>query len=112
MAITVQTLIQAKYAEPTQTVQYVVPASTATIIDKFTVVNTSANNESLTLHLVQEGDTDQDSNILINARLLAPQEAYTCPELVGHILSSGDFISTVASTLDTLSIRASGREII
>jgi len=111
MATTVNTLIEAKYAEAVDTVQYVVPASTGAIIDKFTVTNTSANNESITINLVESGDVPQPYNRIIDQRLLAPLETYTCPELVGHILLSGDFISTVASTISTLSIRASGRQI-
>lgn len=111
MATTINTLIQAKYAEPTQTVQYTVPSLTAAIIDKFTITNVGVDNESITIHIVEEGDAPQDYNIVVNDRLLAPLETYTCPELVGQILSSGDYITTIASTISTLAIRASGRQI-
>jgi len=38
-------------------------------------------------------------------------EAYTFPELVGHILNTGDYISTLASVAASITIRVSGREI-
>jgi hypothetical protein len=40
-----------------------------------------------------------------------PDETYLCPELVGHVLDSGAFISTIASAGAALTLRVSGREI-
>jgi len=36
---------------------------------------------------------------------------YTFPEIVGQVLNSGDFISTIAGTASAINIRASGRQI-
>jgi hypothetical protein len=47
----------------------------------------------------------------MDARSIAPDETYTCPELVGQALEPGGFISTIASAATSLTIRASGREI-
>jgi len=46
------------------------------------------------------------------SRVIAPNETYTFPELVGHVLESGSTISTLASAAASISIRASGREIV
>ena len=38
-------------------------------------------------------------------------EVYTFPELVGQVLASGGFISTIAGAADSINMRVSGREI-
>lgn len=110
MAVTPKVLILPKQAEDAQTTQYTADAVKA-IIDKFTVTNTTAGNVALSVNLVSSGGSAGVSNLLIDARTIAPDETYTCPELVGQILEAGDFISTLASAAASLTIRASGREI-
>jgi hypothetical protein len=110
MAVQVRVLIPSKEAEASQTTQYTVVNAKA-IIDKFTVTNTTANNETISVNLVSVGGTPGASNLIVDARSIAPDETYTCPELVGQVLEPGGFISTIASTGSALTIRASGREI-
>ena len=103
MTVTVKVLIPAKQAENSQTTQYTA-INCKTIIDKFTVTNTNASNVTI-------GGAAGASNLVIDTRSIAPDETYNCPELVGHALESGGFISTIASAATSLTIRASGREI-
>jgi len=110
MAVTPKVLIPAKQAEAVQTTQYTATAVKA-IIDKFTVTNTSANNVTLSVNLVTVLGTAGASNLILDARAIAPDETYTCPELVGQVLEAGGFISTLASAATSLTIRCSGREI-
>ena len=110
MAVTVKVLIPAKQAEAVQTAQYTATAVKA-IIDKFTVTNTSAGNVTLSVNLVTVSGTAGDSNLVLDARTIVPNETYTCPELVGHVLEAGGFISTLASAATSLTIRCSGREV-
>lgn len=110
MAVTVKTIIPAKQAENVQTTQYTVTNARA-IIDKFTATNTSAANRTLSVNLVANGGTAGADNLIVDAREIAPGETYTFPELVGQVLESGGFISTIASATTSLTIRASGREI-
>jgi hypothetical protein len=110
MAVTVKVLIPAKQAENSQTAQYTATAVKA-IIDKFTVTNTSAGNVTLSVNLVTVLGTAGDSNLVLDARTIVPNETYTCPELVGHVLEAGGFISTLASAATSLTIRCSGREV-
>jgi hypothetical protein len=110
MAVTPKVLIPAKQAENAQTTQYTATAVRA-IIDKFTVTNTSAGNVSISVNLVTLAGAAGAANLIIDARTLVPDETYTCPELVGHVLDDGGFISTLASAATSLTIRASGREI-
>jgi len=110
MTVTVKVLIPAKQAENTQTTQYTAVLC-KTLIDKFTVTNTTTSNVTINVNLVTTGGAVGASNLIIDTRSLAPDETYTCPELVGQVLDPGDFISTIASSAASLTIRASGREI-
>ena len=109
MTVTVKVLIPAKQAENAQTAQYTATNCKA-IIDKFTVTNTTAGNVTFSVNLVTSGSAGV-SNLILDTRSIAPDETYTCPELVGQVLESGNFISTIASAATSLTIRASGREI-
>jgi hypothetical protein len=110
MAVTPKVLIPPKQAEAAQTAQYTA-TNVRAIIDKFTVTNTSAGNETISINLVTSGGTAGAANLIIDTRTIAPDETYTCPELVGHVLEAGGFISTLASAATSLTIRCSGREI-
>lgn len=110
MTVTVKALIPAKQAENTQTTQYTATNCKA-IIDKFTATNTTAANVTISVNLVTSGGSPGASNLIVDTRAIAPDETYTFPELVGQVLDSGGFISTIAGTASALTIRASGREI-
>jgi hypothetical protein len=110
MAVSIKVLIPAKQAENAQTTQYTAVNAKA-IIDKFTVTNTSSGNVTISVNLVTSGGTPGTSNLIMDARSIAPDETYTCPELVGQALEPGGFISTIASAATSLTIRCSGREI-
>ena len=111
MAVTVKALIPAKQAENTQTTQYTATNCRA-IIDKFTATNTSAGNVTIGVNIVASGGSASVSNLIVDTRSIAPDETYTFPELVGQVLDSGNFISTIAGAATSLTIRASGREIV
>ena len=111
MAVTVKTLIPAKQAEAVQTTQYTA-TNCRTIIDKFTATNTAAGNVTINVNLITSGGTPGDSNLIVDTRSIAPNETYTFPELVGQVLDPSGFISTIASAATSLTIRASGREIV
>lgn len=110
MTVLAKVLIPAKQAETSQTTQYTASFCT-TAIDKFTATNTSAINVTISVHLVSSGGSADVTNLIVDTRTIVPDETYTFPELVGQILASGGFISTIASAAASLTIRASGREI-
>lgn len=110
MTVTATNIIPAKQAENSQTTQYTA-TNCRTIIDKFTITNTAASNVTISVNLVASGGSASASNLIIDARAIAVNECYTCPELIGHILEPSGFISTIASAATSLTIRASGREI-
>ena len=110
MTVSIKVLIPAKQAENSQTTQYTAVSCKA-IIDKFTITNTSAGNLTISVNLVTNGGSPSAANLIMDTRAIAPDETYTCPELVGQALEPGGYISTIASAATSLTIRASGREI-
>lgn len=111
MTVTAKPLINAKTAEASQTTQYTAGTGVRTIIDKFTAVNYSGSAAVLSINLVTTGDTAGNQNLIIKEKSLAAGETYTFPEIVGHVLSAGGFISTLAGTASAINIRACGREV-
>jgi len=110
MTVNVKVLIPAKTAENAQTTQYTATGVT-TIIDKFTATNYSASAATISVNLVTTGGAAGNVNIITKTKTLQAGEVYTFPEIVGQVLSPGDFISTLAGTASAINIRASGREV-
>ena len=110
MTVTVKVLVPAKTVENTQTTQYTASGVT-TIIDKFTATNYSASAATISVNLVTSSFSAGNNNLITKTKTLQPAETYTFPELVGQVLGSGDFISTIAGTASAVNIRVSGREV-
>ena len=110
MAVSTKVLIPAKTAENAQTTQYVA-TNVTTIIDKFTATNYNTAAATISVNLVTALSSAGNDNLIVKTKTLQPAETYTFPELVGQVLASGGFISTIAGTASTINIRASGREI-
>jgi hypothetical protein len=110
MAVSIKVLIPAKIAEASQTTQYT-STNVSTIIDKFTATNYDTSTRTISVNLVTGFDNAGNQNLIVKAKTLLPSETYTFPELVGHVLASGGYISTIASTGTAINIRASGREV-
>jgi len=110
MTVTVSVIIPAKIAENTQTTQYT-SNNVKTIIDKFTATNFSASAAVISVNIVTLAGAAGDLNLITKTKTLQPSEVYTFPELVGQVLNTGDFISTLAGTATAINIRASGRQI-
>jgi hypothetical protein len=90
---------------------YYTATNVKAIVDKCTVCNTTVGAVTLTIDIVDSGDTAGVTERVISARSIAAGETYNCPEMVGQILESGDTIEGLASAATSLTIRISGREI-
>ena len=110
MAVNVKVLIPAKIAENTQTTQYTA-VNVSTISVKFTATNYSAAAAPISINRETQIDSSGNQNLIIKNKTLLPSETYTFPELVGHVLQPGGFISTIAGTASAINIRSSGREV-
>lgn len=110
MSVTLKVLVPALTVSSSQTTQYTA-ATPWVLIDKFTATNYSSSPASLSVNLVASGGSAMNDNLITAERLLQPNETYTFPELVGQILTLGQFISTIASLPNSINMRVSGREI-
>lgn len=110
MTVTVKVLVPAKIVESTQTTQYTATGVT-TIIDKFTATNYTTTAATISVNLVTVSGSAGNANLITKTKTLQPSEVYTFPELVGQVLNSGDFISTIAGTASAINMRVSGREV-
>jgi hypothetical protein len=111
MTVTAVVLMEGTQVSNAQTTQYTCAASTKIIIDKFTATNTTGAAATLSVNLVPTAGAAGSSNLILSAKSLAASECYTCPELVGQVLSAGDFISTLSGTNNAITIRVSGRAV-
>lgn len=102
-------LVESKFIEDAQTTQYVATNVTA-LIDKCTITNISAGTVEVNVHLVSNGGVADSSNLFMDSVVILPGKSYPCPEITGHLLGEGDFISTFTVLADTLAFRVSGRE--
>jgi len=109
MAVIVKTLVPPLQLANTQTTLYTATNVRATL-DKVTVTNTDTVARTFSLNLVQSGLIASNSNLLVDDKTVQPNETYTCPEVVGHSLDNGAFISVIASAASALTLRISGRE--
>ena len=110
MTTTALNIIPAKPAETTQTAQYT-SDGVRTIIDKFTATNTSGASVVFSVNLVPSGGVPNSGNLIVSNRVIAAGACYQFSELIGHVLESGSFISTLAGAASAVTIRASGRKI-
>jgi hypothetical protein len=110
MTVTVKALVPAQTANNAQSTVYTANGVTA-IIDKFTATNYSSSAATISVNLVNPSGSAGNDNLIVKTKTLQPSETYTFPELVGHVLSPGGFISTLAGTASAINIRVSGREV-
>lgn len=110
MTVSIKELIPAKLAENAQTTQYTATNIRA-VIDKFTATNVTGTAATLSVNIVASGGVAGNGNLIIKTRQIGPGETYSCPELIGHSLAEGSFISTLAGTASAIAIRCSGREV-
>lgn len=102
-------IVAPKYMENAQTTQYTA-VNCRTRIDKAVMVNVSGTNQTASANIVPVGGAAGTSNLVMKARQLAPNETYTCPELVGSYLDVGWFLSTLASAASSIVLYVNGTE--
>lgn len=109
MTTTAKPFYTAQYAPNSQTTIYTA-TGVRSIIDKFTGYNGTGGAVSLAVHIVASGGAAGASNLIVS-KSLASGEAYTFPEIVGHALEPGGFVSVIAGAATSVVIRMGGREI-
>lgn len=110
MSIELTVLLQAKYVENAQTTQFTVPSAVdAVIIDRATATNAAVGAATLTVNVVQSGGSASNSNMIVDAKSIAAGDCYLLPELVGQVMTPGDFLSAISDTASAIVLRVSGR---
>lgn len=109
--ITVKTLVAGSQLTGTAATYYTAPANTKAIIHNMSLANTGTSAVTATIHLVDTGATETTSNMSIVARVIAPNETYRCPEVVGKTISATGTIRALASIGTAISIQAHGVEV-
>jgi len=109
MSVTTDCLIEAGYAPSAETTGYT-STGVRTIIDKYVAYNSDTVVQTLTVKLVANAGSAGASNVIL-VKTMAPGETYTFPELVGNVLSAGDFLSELASAASKIVRRMSGRRV-
>lgn len=110
MTVTARPIVSAQYAPNAETTLYTAGSGTRTIIDKCTAYNSDSTSQSITFKLVPSGGSAGASNIIV-AKTLTAGETYTFPEVVGHVLEAGGFVSSLAGVANKIVVRMSGREV-
>lgn len=110
MTVIVSNIIPAKIVATTQEKQYT-SMDAKTIIDKLSVTNVDPNDADISIWLVEVGDSPINGNLIVDSRVLAPDETYNFPEIVGQVLENGGMIYTQASAANALTISSAGRQI-
>lgn len=109
MSVNAKVLFESAFAPTVETTVY--PAAARTLIDKFTGTNQLGGGPyTLTVKLVPAAGTAGAGHTIV-VKSIAVAETYTFPELVGHVLEVGDFISVICGTASAVVIRASGRQV-
>ena len=106
MAVTPKALITSQQLTNAAATYYT-STNIVTIVDKFTLTNTTAGAVTATVSI----GADAASTRIISARSIAPGECYICPEMVGQVLNAGELIQALCSANTSLTIRASGRTV-
>jgi hypothetical protein len=110
MTVTAKVLAEGQVIPSTNTTVYTAPAYVTTIIDKLTTANYDVVARQITINIVASGNSVGNA-YYIGTQTLGAGETYTWPEVVGQILSTGDYVVAAASNNTGVNLRMSGREI-
>jgi len=110
MTVTAKCLLESTQLAAAQTTLYTANGL-RTILDKVTATNVSGSAATVTVNLVPVAGSAAGSNVIVSAKSLQAGESYGFPELVGHVLNQGGFVSVIAGTAAAINFRMSGREV-
>ena len=112
MAVTNKKLVEGSQLTTSAATYYTAPANTTTILKKVTVTNTTAGAVSLTMYLVPSGGSAGNANMITDAKAIAAGATYEVYEAENHVLMTGDFLQALASAGASLTLQASGIEVV
>ncbi len=87
---------------------YTTPTAGRTVVRRAVFTNTDTSPRTITVHRVPLSGSAVTANVLIQARRLAPGEAYVAPELASMVLNGGDAIFAAADVAGVVNVTMSG----
>lgn len=96
----------------TDTTLYTAPSNTTSRIIKCTATNDTTTTVTITFHKVESGGSVGVAKLILNAKALGNKETYECPEVVGQVLETGDFISSIAGSATQVTVSLDVVEIV
>jgi hypothetical protein len=112
MATTLKRLVEGTVLTASAVTQYTAPALTTTVIKKVTATNTTGTAQTITLYLVPSGGSvgaAATNTITLSVPANSGVELYLAEN---HNLAPGDFISALASAVTSITLMASGIEVV
>lgn len=109
MTVTAKCLAETQAVPASATTLYTAPVGTRTYIDKLTLTNTAGAPATVVVNIVPSGGSAATANAVTASQTIAANGVYTFPEIAGHILNPGDFVSVTPSATGC-NARMSGRE--
>ena len=111
MTVTPVCIIQSVVVTGSDVSVYTSPASTATIVDKFTATNTDSSNHTLNVNIIPSGGSVGAGNLVISVITVNANSTLDITQLQNQILNTGDAISVKASAASDIIVRGSGRQV-
>lgn len=97
MATTPSVLVAGQVMTGAAVTYYTAPAAVRVRVTNATVTNTTAGGLPLTIHRIASGGSASVGNMIVSARNIPAGETYNCPELIGKVLSAGDFLQAIGN---------------
>jgi len=91
---------------------YTVPNAKTAIIKRISFTNVSSGVVTITLYKVGSGDAPTTTNIIAKEKPIDVNETWSCPDIEGKVLETGDAIQALASANTAVNIDGSATEVI
>lgn len=112
MATTNKKLVEGSQLTTSAATYYTAPANTTTVLKKLTITNTSSGAVTVTIYLVPSGGSAGAASEVTPAKSIAAGAVYEAYEAENHVLMTGDTLQALASAATSLTLQASGIEIV
>ena len=107
-----QQIIYSQELTTSDATYYTVPSLTVTVVRRILFCNTTTSAVTFTVHYVTNGGAVGDDTMVIYEERLGPKKTVAPPELEGIVLEASDFISMKASANNSVTVVASGTEVV
>lgn len=108
MAVTPKVFSESVTIAATATTYIAAVVGALQTVEKCTLFNSAATFVTVTIYMVPLAGTAGVTNTLM-IKTLAPNETYTCPEVVGKSLAPGAFLQALCTTAAVVNFAANGK---